>query len=167
MGTLNTILSNNPDPVPAVRAPVSTAAPEPPPAQSPLAWPDPAPCVGCGCPAFWLDVYGGGPHCRGCSVPSSPSLAAHQVWVIGEPGSFRWVSDPRREKSDGREVTWTIPTIPPTFVTAAGDAGDVHRRVHNKWGCYNPPLSCGPVGDLGLDDWLERLPVWAINPQGS
>lgn len=136
----------------------------------PSTWPTPAPCPVCGSPGYWVDVYGGGPHCRGCSPPSSPTLAAYAVWVVdGDDGSAagrRWVRNPRAEDEpshslaghvdDGGEwVTWQLPNG--TIATALRERVD-HTRRANARGLHQPALACGPVGDLAFDDWFERLP---------
>lgn len=48
---------------------------------------------------------------------------------------------------DGR--TWTA--------LAAAHQFDVLRQPTTP-GRYSPPLGVAPVGDLGLEDWFERLP---------
>lgn len=142
----------------------------------PSTWPAPAPCRVCLSPGFWIDVYGGGPHCRGCSPPSSPSLVAYAVWVVGTPGGYQWVRNPKVEDEpshgladggDGGEwITWQLPNgdtatalrerVDHTRVAAVGPDGDTRR--------YSPALACGPVGDLTLDEWFDRLPEFP--PEG-
>lgn len=134
----------------------------------PSSWPAPAPCPVCLSPGFWIDVYGGGPHCRGCNPPSSPSLAAFAVWVIGTPDAYRLVRNPKAEDQhrndlagsvdDGEFVTWQLPNG--DTATALRERVD-HTRVAGPSGCYSPPLACGPVGDLTLDEWFDRLPEFS------
>lgn len=148
----------------------------------PSHWPAPAPCPTCLSPGFWVDVYGGGPHCRGCNPPSSPTLVKMPAWVIGTPDTYRWVRDPKAhgnhpnshrvaDSIDGDEwVTWLLPSgdtatalreridqtrtgspaIMPTGLGGTGKLIEVRR--------YSPALACGPVGDLTLDEWFDRLP---------
>lgn len=122
-------------------------------------WPDPAPCPKCACPAFWIDVYGGGPHCRNCSKPSSPSLVKFHVWVLDTDLGFEWVGDPRRdaraEQADSDLVAFDLPDG--RRVTAVVDRV-AHDRVADSSGRYSPALACGPVGDLSADEWFDRLP---------
>ncbi len=151
---------------------------EPSSASDPPAWPSPAPCTTCGSPGFWLDVYGGGPHCRGCDAPSSPSLVESQIWVVGAPGSFEWTRDLRHNApcdpsrdSDDEIDSWTLPGSS-DIVMAFRERVD-HRRVASRSIAvagftssdrlievlrWDPPLIYGPVGDLGLEEWFERLP---------
>jgi hypothetical protein len=146
----------------------------------PSTWPAPAPCPACLSPGFWVDVYGGGPHCRSCNPPSSPSLVAMPAWVIGTPDAYRWVRNPKAEdepsnglaETDSAEtdsidrgefVTWQLPNgtmatalrerVDHTRVAAVGPDGDTRR--------YSPALACGPVGDLTLDEWFDRLPEFS------
>lgn len=131
----------------------------------PSNWPAPAPCPVCLSPGFWVDVYGGGPHCRGCNPPSSPSLVAMPAWVIGTPDAYRWVRNPKAEDDrrndlagsvdDGEFVTWQLPSG--DTATALRERID-HARVAGPSGRYSPPLACGPIGDLTLDEWFDRLP---------
>lgn len=136
----------------------------------PSNWPTPMPCPACLSPGFWVDVYGGGPHCRGCNPTSSPSLVAMPAWVIGTPDAYRWVRNPKAEDDrrndlagsvdDGEFVTWQLPNgdtatalrerVDHTRVAMISEDGSTRR--------YSPALACGPVGDLTLDEWFDRLP---------
>ena len=73
----------------------------------------PSPCPVCSSAAFYSDVYGGGPHCRGCGPPVAASLVLERLLVLWEldplwepdsdsPGQppgrkWAWVKNPREE----------------------------------------------------------------------
>ena len=42
----------------------------------------PTACPTCHSPAFWLDVYGGGPHCRWCKPAPAASMVKAEVWLV-------------------------------------------------------------------------------------
>lgn len=80
----------------------------------------PIPCPICRSPFFWLDVYGGGPHCLDCRRPPSKSLVRRPLWgIAGSSGGYWWetLEDPPRvfcHKSCGNATN-----------AVAGDAGTV------------------------------------------
>lgn len=125
-----------------------------------------APCPVCGSPGFWLDVYDGGPHCRGCNPPPGPSLVKARVWVVGQPGHQRWeregeIQPDLADDPGGREVqTWLIDHggVYDVRVTARRGRVDQSRLV-GELGRYSPPLVYGPVGDLTFEEWLDRVEV--------
>ncbi len=81
----------------------------------------------------------------------------------GSPTGRRWVRNPRDESrylpdtaaDNGEWVAWRLPNGTRAF--ALRERID-HTRRANACGLYWPALACGPVGDLSLDDWFERLP---------
>lgn len=61
------------------------------PEESPSSRGEPAPCPICRSPIFWIDRYGGGPHCVICQPPPSKSLVARLREIATEDdGSFAW-----------------------------------------------------------------------------
>lgn len=60
----------------------------------------PIPCPICRSPFYWLDVYGGGPHCLDCRRPPSRSLVRRPLWGIAglADGPWWWetLEDPPR-----------------------------------------------------------------------
>lgn len=66
-------------------------------------WPTPLPCPTCSCAIFYRDVYGGGPHCRGCQPVSSPSLVRDFLWVLWSVAESKWywTKNPREEFPQG------------------------------------------------------------------
>lgn len=138
----------------------------------------PSPCQSCGCPGFWIDVYQGGPHCRGCSPPSVPSLVDRTIWVVGRgPGEYRWVrrlNDPDHGEilgdANGLAVIRTVDAWQMFEIERDGRTVVVHAlrgrvdqaRVAGSSGRYHPPLvdfTAGaiPVGDMTIDEWLDRV----------
>lgn len=154
----------------------------------------PVPCPRCQSPAFWIDVYGGPPHCRFCQPPPAASMVRKFVWLVapielGADGEL--ITRPYlAEFRDGREVTdvdqdqddadragirtatierdgkaWTVLAAAhqvdvlrlPVKGSGADDGSGADGQPDHP-GRYSPPLGVGPVGDLTLDEWAERLP---------
>ena len=104
-------------------------------------WPTPLPCPSCSCAIFYRDVYGGGPHCRGCQPVSSPSLVRDFFWVLWSVAEAKWywTKNPREEFPQGGggdgadQPTLADPadSTPPPLRTIRID--DRHGRTGRTW----------------------------------
>lgn len=119
------------------------------------------PCLACHSRFRWLDVYDG-LHCRECDPPEIPSLVKRKLLiVIDSPAGGYLLDDPRearrREQQDQQAEfeSWQLPSG--ETATAMQQRVSCSRRA-SPHGLYDPPLGHGPVGDLNLNEWFERLP---------
>lgn len=109
MGLLTKIIGTDPGSSSATAAPPGAVAAQPllqtTPSTAPPTptWPTPLPCPTCSSAIFYRDVYGGGPHCRGCQPVSSPSLVRDFLWVLWSVADSKWYwsKNPREEFPQG------------------------------------------------------------------
>lgn len=64
----------------------------------------PAPCPVCRSPFFWLDVYGGGPHCCDCRPAPARPLVRPPLWGIAGPPGGPWWWETLAEQPEDRLV---------------------------------------------------------------
>lgn len=83
MGLLSKIIGDGPMPAAATTLAEPSADCQETAGGPPGAVTAPSPCPRCHSPAFWIDVYGGPPHCRFCQPPPAASMVRRFVWLVG------------------------------------------------------------------------------------
>lgn len=181
MGLLTKILGDDLQAAP----PSSPAAATEPALAEPTSPPAPTACPICGSAAFWLDVYGGGPHCRWCKPAPAPTFVKVNLWLVeptdpddletaarlaefakGPVGMVLLEGADRHRPEPGALRSTTIDRTDAGGrcwnVLAEESRYDVLRMPVNSVDDfsrrYNPAMGVAPVGDLLIEEWFDRLP---------